>query len=778
MPTPPPSAPRTRTNLPPLHGYHQRTDDYAWLRDDDWQQVIRDPTSLRPDILDWLEAENDYTEAVLAPAKALRTRLADEMDARSVYDDVDPLDADDEWEYYVRHRREGGYPVICRRPAATIASHAPDSTPRGEQILLDGDAQARGKSYYHLGNHAHSRNHRWFAWAVDENGSEVFTLRVKDLKTGQLLDDTIEQHSDEEIAWAADHETLFYTVLDDHHRSCKVLRHRLGTDPKNDTIVYEEPDPGFFLKVATTESHRFLILDAHNHVTNEVRLIDATRPASAPILVTKRDPGTEYIVSHHADRLIILTNADGAGDFKIVETPVASPGREHWVDLVPHRPGISIDTFRVYTRWLVRLEYHDTLPRIVVHEFANGKEHTIALKNEEEAYDLKLDSEQRPDSDTLRFTYSSMATPEHVYDYDMRKRRTRRRKVRRVPGGHDPHDYVTRRILATSHDGAQVPISLLHHRETAIDGSAPLLLYGYGAYGDPATASFDSDVLSLVDRGFVYAIAHVRGGNERGHAWYTDGRLHRKTNTFHDFIAAAHALVEHGFTRHGRIAAHGASAGGMLVGACANMAPELFHAIIAEVPFVDVLNTICDDTLPLTPYEWPEWGNPLESKAAYDHIAAYSPYDNVRAQDYPHIIATAGLTDPVVPYWEPAKWVAKLRATKTNDRLLVLHTDMERGHAGAARSLVYAFLLHVFGIETDARRSRHHTARSWKAIARSWRDRSNERRHDRAAWRHPIYRHPRWKRRHDAVQDMRKQGPTTAPRSHRRNRQHARHHRR
>ena len=772
MSSTPPVAPRRPTALPVLHG-RRRTDDYAWLRDESWQRVMRDPTLLRADIRAHLDAENAYKEAALAPAKTLRTTLFDEFRARIKEDDSSVPAQDGEWEYYHRYREGGQHPVVCRRPtgdpAAVAAGDSGDETRHdtadgtitdaldraasdgsgascghiaggalanppdhgtgdtadrdgtddppdpgldraarapGEQVLLDGDAEAEGKSYYRIGGRAHSWNHRRLAWAVDENGSEFFTLRVKDLETGQPLDDVIERCSGG-FAWAADHETLFYTVLDDHHRPCKVLRHRTGTDVADDVLVYEEPDAGFFLNVAITESRRFLVLDAHDHVTSEVRLIDAKRPASTPVLVAERDPNTEYSVSHHGDRLIILTNAGGAEDFRIVEAPIASPSRTHWVDLVPHRPGVLIAGFMVYARWLVRLERENALPRIVVRDLASGEEHAIAF--EEEAYSLGLAGGYEFDTDTLRFTYSSMTTPEHVYDYDMRTRERVVRKVQEVPSGHDPADYVTRRIMAASHDGEAVPISVLHRKDTAIDGSAPLLLYGYGSYGMSMPASFGTTRLSLVDRGFVYAIAHVRGGTERGYAWYTNGKIEKKTNTFHDFIAAGQVLVEQGFTRPGHIAIHGGSAGGMLVGACANMAPELFHAVIAEVPFVDVLNTICDDTLPLTPPEWPEWGNPIESEAAYDCIAGYSPYDNIEAKDYPHIIATAGLTDPRVTYWEPAKWVAKLRATKTDDRLLVLHTNMEAGHGGAAgrfdrlkeTALVYAFVLHVFGLGDD-----------------------------------------------------------------------------
>ena len=708
----PPTAPRKPAALPPLHG-RRRTDDYAWLKDENWQQVMRDPALLRADIRAYLEAENAYREAALAPAEALRATLFEEFRGRIKEDDSSVPAKDGAWEYYHRYREGGQHPIWCRRTAGDAASEA---------ILLDGDAEAEGKSYYRIGGSGHAWNHRRFGWTVDENGSEFFTLRVKDLVTGQLLDDAIERCSGG-FVWAADHRSLFYTVLDDNHRPCKVLRHRIGTDGAADVVVYEESDAGFFLSVDVTESRRFVVIDAHDHVTSEVRLVEANQPDGAPVVVAGRDPDTEYDVSHHGDRLIILTNADGAEDFKIVEAPVASPGREHWADLVPHRPGVLITGFEVYARWLVRLERENALPRIVVRNLDSGEEHAIAF--DEEAYSLGLAGGYEFETDTLRFTYSSMTTPAHVYDYDMRIRERVVRKVQEVPSGHDPADYVTRRIMAASHDGEAVPISLLYRADTATDGTAPLLLYGYGSYGMSMPASFGTTRLSLVDRGFVYAIAHVRGGTERGYAWYTNGKLAGKTNTFHDFIAAGQALAEHGFTRRGRIAMHGGSAGGLLVGACANMAPDLFHAVIAEVPFVDVLNTICDDTLPLTPPEWPEWGNPIESEAAYDCIADYSPYDNVEAKDYPHIIATAGLTDPRVTYWEPAKWVAKLRATKTDDRLLVLHTNMEAGHGGAAgrfdrlkeTALVYGFVLQVFGMDVDTNPSRNESSHRSPASA-------------------------------------------------------------
>jgi oligopeptidase B len=438
----------------------------------------------------------------------------------------------------------------------------------------------------------------------------------------------------------------------------------------------------------------------HDHETAEVSLIDSADP-SAPRLVTPREPEHDYSVDHHNGRLIILTNSDGAEDYRIVEAPVDNPGRENWCEIEPHRPGRLILDVVAYRDFLVRLEREDGLPRIVVRRFDSGEEHAIAFA--EEAYSLGISAGYENDTTTLRFTYSSMTTPAQVFDYDMSVRTRVLRKTQEIPSGHDPSRYVAQRVMAPARDGETVPISLVYRKETKLDGSAPLLLYGYGAYGMSMPAGFSTNALSLVDRGFIYAIAHVRGGKDKGYRWYKEGKREKKVNTFTDFIAAAEFLAREGFTARGRIVAHGGSAGGMLMGAVANMAPELFLGIIAEVPFVDVLTTMLDASLPLTPPEWPEWGNPIESEADYRTIAAYSPYDNVRTQIYPHILALAGLTDPRVTYWEPAKWVAKLRELATSDELILLRTNMEAGHAGASGrferlkevALAYAFALKI-----------------------------------------------------------------------------------
>ena len=442
----------------------------------------------------------------------------------------------------------------------------------------------------------------------------------------------------------------------------------------------------------------------HDHETAEISLIDAADPSAPPLLVAPRKVEHDYSVEHHDGRLIILTNS-GAEDYRIVEAPVETPGPEHWREIEPHRPGRLILDVVAYKDFLVRLEREDGLPRIVVRRFADGYQHEIAFA--EEAYSLGLSAGYEYATPNLRFTYSSMTTPAQVFDYDMAARTRVLRKTQEVPSGHDPSLYVTRRVMAPAKDGETVPVSLLYHKNTKLDGSAPLLLYGYGAYGMAIPAGFSTNALSLVDRGFVYAIAHVRGGKDKGYRWYKDGKREKKVNTFTDFIAAGEFLAEQRFTARGRIVAHGGSAGGMLMGAVANMAPDLFLGIIAEVPFVDVLTTMLDASLPLTPPEWPEWGNPIESEADYRTIAAYSPYDNVRAIAHPHILALAGLTDPRVTYWEPAKWVAKLREFDRGDSLLLFRTNMEAGHAGASGrferlkevALAYAFALKIAGLQ-------------------------------------------------------------------------------
>jgi oligopeptidase B len=693
LPLPKPPRAEKRPRVETWHG-HEKRDDYHWLKAPNWQEVMHDPSLLPREIRAFLEGENTYHEAVMADTKALQEKLFGELKGRIKEDDSSVPAPDGPYDYYASYVKGGQHPRHCRKPRGQDGP---------EQVLLDGNELAKGREYFRFGGVIPSPDHRLIAWSFDGNGSEFYELRLRDAGTGQDLADVLENTAGD-AAWAADGKSFFYTLQDENHRPLKTYRHVLGTPQSADVLVYEEKDTGKFTGVGLTGSEKFIVIDSHDHDTSEVRIIDAARPDQPPRLVAPRAEGVEYSLEHWNDRFIIRTNAGGAEDFKLAAAPVNAPGTENWTDLVPHRPGVFIVGFLVLKNWLVRMERENALPRLVVRDMATGEEHAIAF--DEEAYSLGFGEMREFDTDTLRFTYSSMTTPAQVFDYDMRHRTRTLRKMQEVPSGHDPSHYVTRRIFAPAHDGERIPLTLLYRKGTPLDGSAPLWLYGYGSYGISIPAGFNTNILSLANRGFIYCIAHIRGGQEKGRHWYKTGKLEHKQNTFRDFISSAEHLIAQGFTRKGAIVAQGGSAGGMLMGAVANMAPDLFSAIVAEVPFVDVLTTMLDDTLPLTPPEWPEWGNPIASKEAYERIAAYSPYDRVEAKDYPHILAVGGLTDPRVTYWEPAKWVAKLRELKTDGNLLLLKTNMGAGHGGASGrfdrlkevAFVYAFGLKVAGL--------------------------------------------------------------------------------
>ncbi len=698
------SAPRAdvRTKTTHVHNVTLQ-DDYDWLRAPNWKEVLRDPQALPADIRRHLEAENAYSKALMAPTRTLQRELVKEMRGRLKEDDSSVPQPDGPYLYYSRYRKGGEHPLICRKPRSGKGR---------ETIMLDADALADGKDFFDLGDAAHSPDHGLLAWSSDEAGSELHRIRVRDLATGEDRPDIVPD-STGEVVWAADSRAFFYVGVDADHRPSRVLRHRLGDSADQDTLMHEESDAGMFVDIDETQSGRFLLISINDHETSEIRLLDLTVPDAVPVTIAPRAVGREYDVDHLGDALLIRTNADGAEDFKIVTAPVADPSPGNWRDLVAHRPGCLILSHLCLQGRLIRLERENGLPRIVIRDMATGAESSIAF--DEEAYGLGLDAGYEFETETLRFIYASMARPAETYDYDMASGVRVLLKRQEVPSGHDPADYRVRRIFARAQDGEEVPVSILHRADTPLDGSAPCLLYGYGSYGSAMSASFRTRPLSLVDRGFVYAIAHVRGGTDKGRRWYLDGKREKKTNTFTDFIAAAEALADGGFTARGRIVAEGGSAGGMLMGAVANMAPRLFAGIIAEVPFVDVLNTILDDTLPLTPPEWPEWGDPIRDIAAFQTIRSYSPYDNVKAQAYPPILAMGGLTDPRVTYWEPAKWVARLRATMTGGGPVLLHTNMDAGHGGSAgrfdslkeTALAYAFAIRAVGegwpqADTDA----------------------------------------------------------------------------
>ncbi|MBM09708.1 MAG: S9 family peptidase [Magnetovibrio sp.] len=664
-------------------------DDYAWLRDDDWQRVMREPEILDPKIRAYLDAENFYAEALLDPLSGNIEALFAEIKGRIKEKDSSVPLPDGNWAYYHRYREGGEHPLFCRQP-------------RGgglETVMFDSDAEAEGCSFFKLAACKHSPDHKYLAYTLDLNGSEIYALHIRNLETGENIEDVIDGvHG--AFEWSNNSRALFYTILDENHRPYAVKAHILGTLVDSDDEVYRENDPGFFVGLDKTESRRFMIIHAHDHQTSEIRILDNEDIEGGWKLIAHRKRGREYDLTDWNGALLIRTNEGEAEDFKVIAAPYLNPSMENWRDVVGHEPGRFILMVQAFADYWVRLERVNALPRIIVTP-KNGDAYEIAF--DEEAYALNLQSTYEFDSSILRFTYSSMTTPERTFDYHMGTRERALKKEQELPSGHEPFDYVTRRLEVTALDGEAVPVSLLYKKGIALDGSAPLLLYGYGAYGMSVPSAFSSTRLSLVDRGFVYAIAHVRGGMERGYRWYEQGREIRKVNTFSDFISVAEALIAKGYTYKGGVAAHGGSAGGMLMGAVANIASDLFGVVVAEVPFVDVLNTMLDETLPLTPPEWPEWGNPIKDAGAFNTIKAYSPYDNVMVKDYPNIYVTAGLTDPRVTYWEAAKWVAKLRALKTDTNKLLLKTNMEAGHGGASGRFkrlretaeIYAFIVDV-----------------------------------------------------------------------------------
>ena len=682
-----------RPRVETWHG-HEKRDDYHWLKAGNWQEVMHDPSLLPQDIRAVLEGENAYHEAVMADTKALQETLFAELKGRIKEDDSSVPAPDGAYCYYSSYVTGGQHPRFARKLRDMSGP---------EQVFLDGNELAKGAEYFRFGDVAISPDHSMAAWTFDDKGSEFYELRVRGLATGKDHDDVL-QNTSGDATWAADGKSFFYTSQDENHRPLKTFHHVLGTPQSADRLVYEETDTGKFTGVGLTHSERFIVISSHDHDTSESWIIDAANPLDAPRLVAAREAGIEYDLEHWNGSFIIKTNRDGAEDYKIMTTPVDKPSPENWTDLIPYREGCFLVGMIVLKNWLVRMERESALPRIAVRDMNTGEEHSIAF--DEEAYSLGFGEMREYDTDILRFSYSSMTTPNQVYDYNMRDRSRVLRKTQEVPSGHEPSNYTTRRIQASAHDGELVPITLLYRKTTKLDGTAPLWLYGYGSYGISMPAGFNTNILSLVDRGFIYAIAHIRGGQEKGRRWYKTGKLEHKTNSFRDFISCAGHLISAGFTTKGNIVAQGGSAGGMLMGAVSNMAPELFKGVVAEVPFVDVLSTMLDDTLPLTPPEWPEWGNPIEDKKAYEAIASYSPYDRVEAKDYPNILAVGGLTDPRVTYWEPAKWVARLRELKTDDNLLLLKTNMGAGHGGASGrfdrlkevAFVYAFGMKVAGL--------------------------------------------------------------------------------
>ena len=638
------------------HG-DKRTDPYYWLREKDNREVIA-----------YLQAENAYTDEVMAPTAGLQDKIYSEIVGRIQETDTSaPTNFKGYWTY-TRTVEGLDYEIYCRRAGSMDAT---------EQVLLDGNVLADGHEYFDLGYVERSPDERLLAYTLDYSGAELFQLRFRDLESGADLDDIVEGvHYGS--AWSADSRTFFYVKPDATLRPYQVWRHAMGTPALEDALVLQEDDERFELSVELTKSERFILFSSGSQVTSEWRFLPADQPDGRPAMVEPRRQGIEYSVDHQGDRFVILTN-DGAHDFRLMAAPVSSPGRASWIEVVPQRVGVRLNFTDVHAAHIVLGERSDGLQRLEVLDTRTGELHLV--DQPDAAYTAFPGSSPDYASSVMRFFYTSLTAPFSAVDYDMRTGQRTVVKEQPVRGGYDRADYETERLWATAQDGVRVPISLVYKRGLQRTGANPLLLYGYGAYELSNDPMFEPARLSMLDRGFVYAIAHVRGGGEMGRTWYEDGKFLHKANTFRDFIACAEQLIASGYTSSRRLAIRGRSAGGLLIGAVLNERPDLFACAVAQVPFVDAVTTMLDESLPLTVNEYEEWGNPSDPEF-YDYMKGYSPYDNVKAADYPALLVTAGLNDPRVSYWEPAKWVAKLRAVARGDRPILLKTQMGAGHAG------------------------------------------------------------------------------------------------
>ena len=690
------------TPIPPIAGerphsftHHGITvqDPWHWLRDQDY------PTVDDEDVLAYLEAENDYFAASMAPYQDLIDTIYKEIEGRQPAELTSLPQRRGQWYYQWRYGEGSQYREWLRWPASDPGAR--EGPTANAQVFLDEPALAEGLEYFRLGSLSVSNDGSLVAYSTDTNGSERYTLVVKNLETGELLPDEIAETRGSAV-WSADDSSFFYIALDELGRPWQARRHILGSPVEEDAVVHQEAEPGFFIWVTNTASKKYVIIGAGDHVTSELRLVLSDDPAAEPVLVASRRPGHEYSIDHQGDRFVIRTN-DNHQNFRLAVAPEDDPTEAAWTTLLQGTESLYIKGFYLTEDYIAVEERIDGLDQVRIIDRAEESRH-VAFP--EAAYTAYIDFAPEFDDTALRVIYTSLSTPWTDFDYHVETGELEVRKVQEIPSGHDAAAYVTYRELAPARDGVQVPVSIVRHKDTPVDGSAPLYIYAYGAYGYAISPYFSTARLSLLERGFIFAIAHVRGGDDLGYHWYEAGKLFERTNTFNDFVDVARHLIDRGYGSEGHIAIYGASAGGSLVGAVVNQAPELWGAAVANVPFVDILNTMLDADLPLTPPEWPEWGNPIEDKAAFEYIRSYSPYDQLMPGEYPPIMVTAGLNDPRVTYWEPAKYVAKLRAVKTDDNLVLLKTDMGSGHGGRSGRFAiwyeiaeeYAFILASLGL--------------------------------------------------------------------------------
>ena len=671
-----------------LHG-DTRVDNYYWMRLTDEQKEAETPDEQTQDVLNYLNAENDYLKAKMKHTETVQQELFDEITGRIKQDDSSVPVSFNGYTYYSRFEEGQDYPLYCRKENSDDAS---------EEIMLNGPEMAKGKSYFSIGSRTVSENNQILAFSVDTVSRRQYTILIKDLKTGEILEDRIDDTTGS-ITWSNDNKTIFYAKQDPVSlRSNRIYKHRLGTDPKDDILVYEEEDETYRTFVYKTKSRKYLMIGSLQTLSAEYRYLNADNPDGEWQVIHPRERDLLYGVSHYKDHFYIRTNWE-AKNFRLMKTSVENPAKENWEELIPHRTNVLLQGMDLFRNYMVLNEREDGLVKLRVIPWDKGEEHNIQF--EDPAYEVYTFANPEFETENLRFAYNSFTTPNSVYDYHLETKERLLKKQDEVLGGEfDPENYTTERIFVTARDGAQIPVSIVYRKGFEKNGENPLLLYGYGSYGIIYDPWFSYSRLSLLDRGFAFAITHIRGSETMGRHWYEDGKLLNKKNTFYDFIDCARYLIDQKYTSPDHLYAQGGSAGGLLIGAIVNMKPDLWNGVIAAVPFVDVITTMLDETIPLTTFEFDEWGNP-KNKEYYEYMKSYSPYDNVEAKEYPNMLVTTGYWDSQVQYWEPAKWTAKLRDMRTDNNLLLMDCNMDVGHGGASGrfkrfkrvALQYAFLL-------------------------------------------------------------------------------------
>jgi len=685
LPTPPDAAKKPHTT--DIHGL-QLHDDYFWMRLSDEQKEAKESDAQTAEVVAYLEAENSYKKEVMAPTDEFQTKIYDEIVGRIKKDDESVPVLDKGYWYYSRYEEGKEYPYSCRKKGSMDAE---------EEVMLDQPAMAEGHTYFAVGGRSVSPDNNLLVYGVDTVSRRQYTLYVKDLRTGEIFEDRIPETTGG-ATWANDNKTLFYTKKDPVTlRSFQIYKHVLGTDVSEDVLVFEEKDETFSCGVGKTKSEAFLVIGTSTTVSTEWHYLDASTPDGEWKVIQPRERDLEYSVSHYGDHFYIVTNRD-AKNFKLVKTPVNATTYGNWEDVLPHRDDVLLEGIEIFNDWLVVQERQEGLNKIRIKRWDGTSDEYIPFNDP--AYTAYVGANPDFNAGRLRYSYTSLTTPNSVLEYDFDTSEITTLKQQEVLGGtFDPANYVSERMMVEARDGVKVPVSIVYRKGVERTGDNPFLLYAYGSYGASMDAYFSVARLSLLDRGFVYAIAHIRGGSEMGRHWYEDGKLFNKMNTFTDFIDCGKAMVAEGFTSPDHLYAMGGSAGGLLMGAVMNLEPGLFNGVIAGVPFVDVINTMLDESIPLTTFEFDEWGNP-KNKENFDYMMTYSPYDNVAAKAYPHVLITTGYWDSQVQYWEPAKWIAKLRDFKTDDNLLIMDCNMETGHGGASGrferikevALEYAFM--------------------------------------------------------------------------------------